>query len=372
MRRAILFTLVSFALSSTAYAGGQFIALQTPSLQVTKVSANGKYVVGSDNVFGYRVITATNVTQTLTDLDVALGINNFGTIAGAVPVNGGAANGGTDLGAYASLGADPVQLTNPLQQDSNGYDISDDGTVVGLSFDDGFVGPAVAFKWTSKEGMVALSVNRPDTYSRANAISSDGRVIVGWNDQEDGYRSAVIWQDGVPLDLTDPDGNPVGEADGVSSNGEFVVGSGYFDPDTLANTAWIWSEKTGIQHVPTMAFGFGVTNDGKTVVGSTGFFDTPSRAAMIWRDGIGTMTAGDYLAEQNIAVPSGWNASLQGGLGGISADGRIMAGWSFGPLGVQSYVVKIWCSSPSLGSGYSCPSANAAPLAPIAPIARKK
>ena len=108
MRRAILFTLVSFALSSTAYAGGQLMALQTPSLQVTKVSANGKYVVGSDNVFGYRVITATNVTQTLTGLDVALGINNFGTIAGAVPVNGGAANGGTDLGAYAPLGADPV------------------------------------------------------------------------------------------------------------------------------------------------------------------------------------------------------------------------------------------------------------------------
>jgi probable HAF family extracellular repeat protein len=366
MRRAILFTLVSFALSSTVHARGQFIALQTPSLQVTKVSANGRFVAGSSAGVGYRIITSTNAEQALPGLDVALGINNFGTIAGAVPVNGGAANGGTDLGAYAPLGADPILLTDALQQDSNGYDISDDGTVVGLSFDDGFVGPAVAFKWTSKEGMVALPVNRPANYSRGNAISSDGSVIAGWNDQDDGYRSAVIWQDGVPFDLTDPDGNPVGEADGVSPNGEFVVGSGYFDPVTFANTAWIWSAKTGIQHIPSMSYAFGVTNDGKTVVGSTGFFDDPPRAAVIWRDGIGTMTSADFLAEQNIAVPAGWDASLSGGFGGISADGRIMAGWSFGPLGIQSYVVKLWCSAPSLGTGFSCPPGTVAPLAPIA------
>ncbi|HVT31863.1 MAG TPA: hypothetical protein VHE32_04415 [Rhodanobacteraceae bacterium] len=369
MRRAILFTLVSFALSGTVHARGQFIALQTPSLQITKVSANGKYAVGSAAEVGYRVIVATNTEQAIPGLDVALGINNFGTISGAVPVNGGAANGGTDLGAYAPLGADPIQLTDALQQDSNGYDIADDGTVVGLSFDDGFVGPAVAFKWTSKDGMVALPVNRPDNYSRANVISPDGRVIAGWNDQDDGYRSAVIWQDGVALDMTDPDGNPIGEADGVSPNGEYVVGSGYFDPDTFANTAWIWNAKTGLQHIPSMTFAFGVTNDGKTVVGSTGFFDDPPRAAVIWRDGVGTVTAGAFLAEQGITVPAGWDASLSGGFGGISADGKVMAGWSFGPLGMQSYVVKLWCSTPALGSGYSCPPAN---VAPLAPIARKK
>ena len=224
-----------------------------------------------------------------------------------------------------------------------------------------FVGPAVAFKWTSKDGMVALPVNRPDTYSRANAISPDGRVIAGWNDQDDGYRSAVIWQDGVPSDMTDPDGNPIGEADGVSANGEYVVGSGYFDPDTLANTAWIWNAKTGLQHIPSMSYAFGVTNDGKTVVGSTGFFDNPPRAAVIWREGVGTVTAGEFLTEQGITVPAGWDASLAGGFGGISADGKVMAGWSFGPLGIQSYVVKLWCSAPTFSSSWSCPAAAPAP-----------
>jgi probable HAF family extracellular repeat protein len=357
MRRAILFTLVSFALSSTVHARGQFVALPTPSLQVTQVSANGKYAVGSAAGVGYRINAATGIPQALPSLDVALGINDFGTISGAVPVNGGAGSGGTDLGADAPLGAAPVQLTDPLQQDSNGYGISDDGTVVGLSFDDNFVGPAVAFRWTSKEGMVALPVNRPANYSRANAISADGSVIAGWNDQDDGYRSAVVWQDGAPLDLTDADGNPIGEADGVSPNGEYVVGSGYFDPDTLANTAWIWNAKTGLQHIPSMSFAFGVTNDGKIVVGSTGFFDNPPRAAMIWREGIGTMTAGDYLAEQNITVPAGWDASLAGGFGGISANGQVMAGWSFGPLGMQSYLVHVWCDVPTAGSADSCPTA---------------
>lgn len=361
MRSAVLFTVLSLALSGTVHARGQFLALHTPTLQITKISGNGKYAVGSVSGAGFRWVAATNSEQILSGLDASLGVNNFGTIAGAVGVNGGVDNGGSDLGAFQTVSSDPVLLTTPLQQDANGYDVSDNGTVVGLSFDDGFVGPAVAFKWTSADGMVALPVNRPDNYSRANAISADGSVIVGWNDQDDGFRSAVVWENGVPMDLTDADGNPVGEADGVSPNGQFVVGESYFDPDTLTDTAWIWSKQSGLQHVPIMSFAFGVTDDGKTVVGSTGFFDDPPRAAMLWRSGNGTETVATFLGEQGIAIPAGWDPTLSGGFGGISANGMIMAGWSFGPLGQQSYIIKLACSRPTAFGQSACGGSAAAP-----------
>ena len=38
-------------------------------------------------------------------------------------------------------------------------------------------------------------------------------------------------------------------------------------------------------------------------------------------------------------MPDGWD--LSGGLTGISADGRTLVGWGSGPLGTQSYVIRI-------------------------------
>ena len=172
--------------------------------------------------------------------------------------------------------------------------------------------------------MTALPVNRPANYSRANVISADGSVIAGWNDQDDGSRTAVIWQGRVPFDVVDSGGIQVGEADGISSNGMYVVGTSY--TDSQGNTgSWVWSAASGVQLVPNMGFAFGVTNDGNIVVGSNGFFDNPPRAALIWQRGIGTMALVDYLTQQGITIPTGWDPGLAGGFGGISADGSLMA-----------------------------------------------
>jgi uncharacterized membrane protein len=342
---------ISLALSGLAHASGTFIALQTPNVQITKISPNGAYAVGSSfDPAAFRWTASTGTEELFPELDVALGINDAGTIAGAVPENGGAGAGGRDLGAYLAVGAEPAQLTDTLQTNSNGYDIADDGTVVGLSFGDGFVGPAVAFAWTPDEGMSALPVNRPDNYSRANAISADGHTIVGWNDQDDGFRTAVIWRDRVPLDVVDRDGIAVGEADGVNADGSFVVGTGYTDIEGNSG-AWLWNARTGaVVLIPGMTFAFGVSADGGTVVGNTGFFDDPPRAAMIWRKNVGTMLLTDYLAEQGIDVPAGWD--LSGGLGAISGDAHLLGGWASGPLGVQSYLIRIDRADPIFADGF--------------------
>ena len=50
MRIHALSSIVSFALCGVAQASGTFIALQTPNVQITKISANGAYAVGSNPV----------------------------------------------------------------------------------------------------------------------------------------------------------------------------------------------------------------------------------------------------------------------------------------------------------------------------------
>ena len=340
MRRLILATAIAVLLPAAAvHAAGEFIPIDTPSVQLTGVSPNGEFAVGAISyTAGFRWTAASGAQDLVPGLNSAQGINNAGTIAGSVAENGGAIEGGRDLGAFAAVGEVPVLLTDTLQTNATGYGISDDGTVVGLSFDDGFVGEAIAYTWNATDGMTALAVNRPANYSRANAISADGHVIAGWNDQDDGGRTAVIWIDGVPMDVEDANGIAVGEAGAVTADGRFVVGHSYFI-SLEESGAWRWSAEEGVQLIPGMPFAFGVSADGNTVVGSTGFFDNPPRAPMVWRKGMGTMILADFLAEHGITIPDGWDMS--GGLTGISADGNTLVGWAFGPLGMQSYVIRL-------------------------------
>jgi hypothetical protein len=338
MRALLVSAAVSLALSGFAHASGVFVPIETPFVQLTKISPDGRYAVGTTfDGQAFRWTAATGNEELLPELPVALGINNEGTIAGAVIETFD--DGEHQLGALSPLGESPMQLTAPLDDASNAYDVSDDGTAVGLSFFHDFSGRAIAFVWTAEEGMSALPVHRTGTYSRANVISSDGRTIAGWNDQEDGFRTAVIWHDRVPLDVVDRDGLAVGEADGISIDGRYVVGSSYIDIDGNSG-AWQRDGRTGaLVMIPLMTFAFGVTRDGGTVVGNTGFFDDPPRAAVIWRKPVGSMLLEDFLAEQDITVPAGWD--LAGGLTGISADGRTIVGWGSGPNGQTSYVIRL-------------------------------
>lgn len=65
--------------------------------------------------------------------------------------------------------------------------VSGDGTVV--------IGEKIggyAFRWTAVGGMIDLATLRYQ-YSRANAVSSDGSVVVGWFSTPGGYHEACRW-----------------------------------------------------------------------------------------------------------------------------------------------------------------------------------
>ena len=94
-------------------------------------------------------------------------------------------------------------LSEPHSCGSNhttGYDISGDGTtVVGLAWYN--ICDACAFHWTAESGMRCLPGGPGTRSTRANAVSYDASVVVGWNNFEgSGYRRAVYWTADTPGD----------------------------------------------------------------------------------------------------------------------------------------------------------------------------
>lgn len=110
-----------------------------------------------------------------------------------------------------------------------------------------------AFRWTAGTGMVALGSSHqgPEPESRANDVSADGQVVVGWAGVGDpliGARGASIWfgdQDPQQIyDLliaqgaTGLDGWILASAEAVSADGRTVVGWGYSAANPYQETAW--------------------------------------------------------------------------------------------------------------------------------------
>jgi len=165
--------------------------------------------------------------------------------------------------------------------------------------------------------------------SRANAVNADGSVIVGWQDQLNGERTAAKWVNGVEELILTPSGGLNGEAMAVSADGNTIVGLGYNQRDD----AWIWRPATGVERI---SKGRGkslilldVSDNGKTAVGFTreGAHDRQQRA-FLWKHGKGAALLSKYLADSGVVVPEGWDlkvASL------ISADGNTVYGWGFNP-----------------------------------------
>jgi uncharacterized membrane protein len=169
--------------------------------------------------------------------------------------------------------------------------------------------------------------------TRANAVNASGSVIVGWQEQPTGERTAAKWVHSSTgfleeLILT-PSGGFNGEAMAVSADGRTIVGGAY----DLGNSAWIWRPQTGVQ--PIEVFGGGndamltaldVSDNGKKVVGFAR--KGPKTRAFVWVNERGGFFLDTFLANQGVVVPPGWNlnvASL------ISADGNTIYGWGFNP-----------------------------------------
>lgn len=324
---------------------GTFIPLQTPLGQAVKFSQNGEYLsIFVSQGSGARWTRSTGSEEVLSGLNYSNGINNLGVVSGSVALNGGAQNGGNDLPALSPIGAaTPTGLLLPSDtQNANAYDVSDDGSAVGLTWSDDFSIARAYYYSSQDDALVVLPVDAPDEDSRANSISADGSVIAGWNaDPQTGGWRGVVWKDQVatyPTVTLDGTEFNVGEAMAVSGNSRWVVGNGYPTVDGSA-AAWLFDVDTNeLTPIPGIPFAFGVSDDGRTVVGASGFFDFPPRAAYIWTHDEGTVQFTDYMTARDIPYPTDW--VFEGGLTAVSGDGSTVAGWTrASPNGMQSFIV---------------------------------
>ena len=382
--RISLYAGLVLTLAAGHAAAGSFTDVGVPGGSLTSLSRNGRIAAGvttSNTVFRWNKDSG---AVTLANFDSAGGMNSWGQ-----PVSGSYMPDGNPANAVAALwytnselldgpeviGAYPGTGGGTGQGISTGYGVSDNGIAVGLAYDE--TNNPIVFRWTAAEGMTRLAVNRPDTYSRANGISRDGSVIYGWNDQNDGYRSGVIWQNGVPLDLTDDQGNPIGEALAASSDGHVVVGE-YYGAD---GQAWRWTAETGVQPIgvlagvpagikgtqrtkvqprpvghgeradvrlgapdgffPPQAIAFGVSDDGNVVVGRSGAF--PVQSAVIWTPGTGMQYLSDYVTAHGVTIPAGWTLLSANA---VSADGKTIGGWGANGNAIASYVIDMHDRTP--------------------------
>ena len=103
---------------------------------------------------------------------------------------------------------------------------------------------ASAGTWDLINGGPATALPRlfEDPATRANAVNADGSVIVGWQDQPTGERTAAKWVNGVEELILTPSGGFNGEAQAVSADGKRDRGRW---ATTSVTKRWIWRPKTG-------------------------------------------------------------------------------------------------------------------------------
>lgn len=316
-----------------------FRAIGPLDANVLSMSGDGSILVGTD-IFGGNAFrwTAQSGTRFLGDAGGQVSVSRDGrSIVGDVTSHGhttaGLWRGGT---TWVSLGRYPGSPGCP--DVSNAFAVSDGGsTVVGLGWDGC---EASGFAWQRPTGMVSLGTLGGQA-SRANDVSADGAVIVGWDDAPTGERRGAQWIDGQES-LLGTGSLYLGSAEAVTPDGGVVVGQ---EGGTGAahKQAWVWTAAAGgrlIGILPgggqlAIAAALGVTDDGTEVVGFSG---AQFRDAFVWTDASGMLKLQDYLVGLGVPGLDGWRLDTATA---ISADGTTIAWWGIRPDGrVQSWIVR--------------------------------
>jgi hypothetical protein len=261
-----------------------------------------------------------------------------------------------DLGTSADDVSGPTSIATAVSHDGS--------VVVGDASSQLFGSDTfVAFRWTSETGLDVLDPGSASTFTRAEAVSSDGSIVFGYADNDGGPNAGARWRSaaGNALELisADPESfrigavsgdasviagsllleTPVlfdaaltgaarfrpldrgafasGTINGVSGNGAQIVGT----MDGAQAVRWVNSNPAGAPSVGNLQeLGAGDAldvSDAGVVVGNSG------GVAVVW-DAAGTQrTLLSILEEANAGGLQGWTLTSANG---ISDDGLVIAG----------------------------------------------
>jgi uncharacterized membrane protein len=350
MFRNLLGTLfIALCTASAAFGQAVFIPLDADT-QASGISGDGSIVVGAYYPGGGGFYWKADTGVVPIGGNSVAGISADGsTIVGRANDAMGNENAAYWLwdGSWTLLGSFTPQSMPCGQSLSSGYGVNGDGSViVGLGWDgaspDHTRPPSCAhahgFRWGAEGRMADLGSIVFTRASRANAVSADGQMVVGWSDQATGFRQGARWVDGGWQWLEGPDG-PVGEALAVNGDGSIIVG---YSCGSANQYAWRWTEETGVECVqgtvadPYQTLMLALSDDGRVIGGAVAPEFGPNRNALLWFDGE-PVDLREYLLQQGVAAVEGWNLNS---VLAVSSDGHTVAGWGVAPdLHVHGFVV---------------------------------
>ncbi len=256
--------------------------------------------------------------------------------------------GGTDWQLLGSVHPNAQPCDDLL---SGSFGASDDAKViVGLAWDGCRF--AHAFRWEESTGMVDLGTSN-DRSTRANDVSGDGRVVVGWQETPVGFRQGAKWIDRRQELMTNAAGRIAGEAHAANRDGSIIVGQtcDAANPNQASletTAAWKWTTSGGVRCFPmqrppqlpplrylTVML---ATSDNGRVVGGSFTFGLDAEA-LIWIDDQGYFLR-DYLADHGL--PDAFRGWVNTGfITGVSPDGRTLVGYGAGRTNFQGYIVVL-------------------------------
>jgi uncharacterized membrane protein len=253
------------------------------------------------------------------------------------------------------VGSLGVQVDNTV---SGGFAISGDGnTIAGNSWADNAGGFAYAHAvaYHPTEGLMDLGslFAAEGRSTRANAVSYDGSVVVGWQDFNGPWKSAVWYKNPAggyspnQYILLDTMGsaadefNQMGECSAVSFDGTWIGGYGDY---ANGNQPWIWSRDSGVINLGTLpnagnGYVAGMSADASVVVGwfDGQFFGDP-QLPFIWTRAGGLQELNTYVNDVlGYATDSRQIYTAEC----ISPDGHYIAGYGVDNASFSLFVYRV-------------------------------
>lgn len=374
-----LSSLVSFGVSQAA----EFIPLGGVSVggpNVRSISDDGSIVIGRETLTpessGFHWTASTGMVPfdapdaTVMPGAFGMALSGDGSIAAITGHTAGSpadyrAYHWTETGGYTNLGG--------LDQDAIltvAHDISrDGGVIVGWSrarkTSDGLQWLADAFRWTEQTGMVSLGTLDSEAGSEANAISSNGEVVVGESAGE-----AFRWTAGAGMVGLGTNGYTSSVAHDASADGATVLVSLQNGTGTPPLDLALWKETTGWSVIEStvsrVGNKFAMSDDAsvvaltKPIEGGDGF------AAFLWTESDGTRLFADLLRDDFGlgAQIDGWSMDDGSYLTAVSRNGRFVAGSARNPDGQpEAFLVDLGAPIPEPTTAALALLAVAGPLA---------
>jgi probable HAF family extracellular repeat protein len=185
--------------------------------------------------------------------------SNFSAFARGVSDDGGVVVG-VDSEAFRWTLADGMEGLGRLPGgtgSSVARGVSADGKVVVGDSDSDSPDGNEAFRWTEAGGMEKIGDLGGEERGKANAVSADGSVIVGLSTSELGLEAFRWTASGGMVGIGDiPDGRFGSEATDVSADGSVVVGN---SRSASGNEGFVWTQAIGMERLQDVLVANGTT-----------------------------------------------------------------------------------------------------------------